>query len=175
VAALERTTLLCGAVLAAHVPLQLVYWRCLRAPDDVERNGLVRVAAKAPNFQVAISRIERIAPSVGDGCAGPLKPSIRLFHASTASRSASRRASAARSAAARIEAPKRVSRDLVPMPRTSPGRSSVGKPLWVAVDSGPDTTEATAPLVAEQIPYPSGAPAKSRPCAIRAWVARKIG
>ena len=42
---------------------------------------------------------------VGDGCDGPLKASMRLFHASTASRSACLRASSARSAAALTDAP----------------------------------------------------------------------
>ena len=102
-AALERTTLQFGAVLAAHVPLQLVNRRRLRSPDNVERDGLVRVAAEAADFQIAVTRVER--PRVGEGCAGPRKPSMRLFRASQASRSASLRASAARSAAARIDAP----------------------------------------------------------------------
>jgi hypothetical protein len=45
------------------------------------------------------------SPSVGEGCAGPLKVSMRLFQASQASLSASLRASAARSAAIRTEVP----------------------------------------------------------------------
>src|SRR6516164_4648917 len=44
------------------------------------------------------------SPSVSDGCAGPLKASMRLVQASQASLSASRRASAARSAAMRRRA-----------------------------------------------------------------------
>ena len=35
--------------------------RCLRAPHDVERDGLMRVAAKAFHFEIAKPRIERVA------------------------------------------------------------------------------------------------------------------
>jgi hypothetical protein len=75
-----------------------------RSPQDVEGDGLIGVAAEASDFEILVSGIEA-PPSVGDGCAGPLKASMRLFHASTASRSASLRASAACSAVARTDAP----------------------------------------------------------------------
>jgi hypothetical protein len=58
------------AILAPHVALQLMDRRHLRSPHDVEGNGLMRVAAKAADFKVAIARIERVAER-GDGCAGP--------------------------------------------------------------------------------------------------------
>ena len=35
--------------------------RCLRSPDNIEGNGLVRVAAEAFHFEIAVSGIERIA------------------------------------------------------------------------------------------------------------------
>ena len=35
--------------------------RCLRSPHDVEGNGLVRVAAKAFHFEIAITCVEGIA------------------------------------------------------------------------------------------------------------------
>jgi hypothetical protein len=61
---------------------------------------------------------------VGDGCAGPTYPSIRIDQASASARSASRTASLARSRALsawilapRIRLPKMTSRDLVLMAR----------------------------------------------------------
>lgn len=60
VAALERITPDLRAVLAAHVAFQLVDWRRLRPPDDIQRNGLVSVAAKASDFQVSIAGVKRI-------------------------------------------------------------------------------------------------------------------
>jgi hypothetical protein len=53
---------------------------------------------------------------VGEGCAGPLYPSMRIFHASHANRSASLRAFFARSADMAIEAPYSDCRDLVDTP-----------------------------------------------------------
>jgi hypothetical protein len=35
--------------------------RCLRSPHDVEGNGLVRVAAQATDFEIAVPGIEGIA------------------------------------------------------------------------------------------------------------------
>ena len=48
------------AVLAPHVALQLMDWRCLRSPHDAESNGLVSVAAKAFHFEIAIPGVERV-------------------------------------------------------------------------------------------------------------------
>jgi hypothetical protein len=67
---------------------------------------------------------------------------MRLFHASTASRSASLRACVARSAAVRTDAPEIVSRDLVPIARGCILACRMGKPLQIAVDHVPGTTEA---------------------------------
>jgi len=39
-------------------------------PHDIERDGLMRVAAKTADFAMYKASIE--SPSVGDGCAGPL-------------------------------------------------------------------------------------------------------
>ena len=50
-----------GALLAAHVSLELMDRRCLRSPHDVEGNGLVRVAAKAFHFEIAEPGVDRIA------------------------------------------------------------------------------------------------------------------
>jgi hypothetical protein len=97
-AALVRIAAQFRAVPATHVSFKLVDRRRLRPSDDFEGNGLVRVS-----------------PSVGDGCAGPRSPNIRLFQASQASLSASLRAVAARCSEARTELPKARSRDLVPL------------------------------------------------------------
>ena len=44
------------AVLAAHVAFQFMDRRCLRSPHDVEGDGLMRVAAKASDFEIADTR-----------------------------------------------------------------------------------------------------------------------
>ena len=49
------------AVLAAHISFQFMDRRCLRSPHDVEGNGLMRVAAKAFHFQIAEPGIDRVA------------------------------------------------------------------------------------------------------------------
>jgi hypothetical protein len=69
--------------------------------------------AETFDFQVKEAGIQRVA---GDGCAGPWKPSMRLFQASHASRSADFRASTARLAAVHTDAPKMALGDFVPMP-----------------------------------------------------------
>jgi hypothetical protein len=89
------------AVLAAHVALELMDRRRLRTPHDVQGDRLVGIAAEAPDFKIKVARVERVT-QVGEGCAGPLKASIRLVQASQASLSASWRALAARWAATPI-------------------------------------------------------------------------
>jgi hypothetical protein len=59
------------AALAAHVAFQYVDWRCLCPADDVQRDLLVCVAAKAADFKVEKTGIECIIEG-RDGCAGPL-------------------------------------------------------------------------------------------------------
>ena len=44
------------AILAAHVALQLVDRRRLRPPDDVQGDGLMRVAAETFHFEIADTR-----------------------------------------------------------------------------------------------------------------------
>jgi hypothetical protein len=39
---------------------------------------LVHVAAEAANLKIAVASVQSIVPSAGDGCAGPLYPSIQL-------------------------------------------------------------------------------------------------
>src|ERR1700730_9258055 len=53
------------AVLAAHVAFEFMDRRCLRSPHDVERNGLMRVAAKATDFEIAVPGVERVAQCRG--------------------------------------------------------------------------------------------------------------
>src|SRR6476660_1032864 len=48
------------AVFASHVAFEFVNRRCLRSPHDVERDGLVRVAAKTTDFKIAVPGIERV-------------------------------------------------------------------------------------------------------------------
>jgi hypothetical protein len=92
------------AVFASHIALQLVDRRRLLPAHDVERNSLMSVAAETADLKIDVPALSA-SPSVGDGCAGPLKSSMRLVQASQASLSASLRASAARSAATRTEVP----------------------------------------------------------------------
>ena len=42
-----------------------------RSPHDVERHGLMRVAAEATDVEIVVPALSA-SPSVGDGCAGPL-------------------------------------------------------------------------------------------------------
>jgi hypothetical protein len=70
--------------------------RCLRSADDVERDGLMRVAAEAADLKISAPGIQGIA----DG-GGRLRRTLVAEHAvipSLASRSATLRASLARSA-----------------------------------------------------------------------------
>ena len=76
--------------------------RRLRPAHDVERDGLMGVAAETTDLQIEVARIEGI-PECRRWLRRSLEASIRLVQASQASLSASRRASAARSAATRTE------------------------------------------------------------------------
>ena len=58
---LERISTNLRTVLSAHVALQLVDRRCLRSPDDIERNGLMGVAAETADPKVAVPGIQGIA------------------------------------------------------------------------------------------------------------------
>ena len=60
-AALEGIAANLRTVLAAHVAFQFMDRCRLRPPHDVERDGLVRVAAKAADFEVEVARVERVA------------------------------------------------------------------------------------------------------------------
>lgn len=51
------------AALAPHVALQLVDRRRLRSPHNIERDGLVGVAAKAFYFEVSVPGVEGISES----------------------------------------------------------------------------------------------------------------
>lgn len=60
-AALVRIVPDFGALAATHVAFEFVNRRCLRSPHDVEGNGLMRISAKATDFEIAIPGIECIA------------------------------------------------------------------------------------------------------------------
>jgi hypothetical protein len=51
----------CRAILAAHVPFQFVDRRALRPTHDIQRHGLVSVAAKASDFEIGEPGVDRIA------------------------------------------------------------------------------------------------------------------
>lgn len=59
-APLEWPPLKSRTILAPHVALQLVDRRRLWPPDDVQRNGLVRVAPQAFDFKIAKAGIDRV-------------------------------------------------------------------------------------------------------------------
>jgi hypothetical protein len=59
-APLVRIAAYLRAILAPHVALQLVNRRRLRPPHDVERDGLVRVAAKALHLEIRVPGVERV-------------------------------------------------------------------------------------------------------------------
>ena len=46
--------------VALHVPLKLVDRCRLRPADYIERNGLMRVAAEAPHFEIRVARVQRV-------------------------------------------------------------------------------------------------------------------
>ena len=62
-AALERIAANLRTVPAPHVALELMDRRCLRAPDDAERDRLMRVSAQASDFEVTKRSIQRVAQS----------------------------------------------------------------------------------------------------------------
>jgi hypothetical protein len=83
VASLIRMATHLRTIRAPHVPLKLMDRCCLGPADHVERHGLMRVTSEAPHFEIRYPAFNA-SPSVGEGCAGPRKPSMRLFHASQA-------------------------------------------------------------------------------------------
>ena len=48
-------------IFAAQVALQLVDRRRLRTADDIERDGLMRVAAEAANLEISVAGVYRVA------------------------------------------------------------------------------------------------------------------
>src|SRR4029077_10041846 len=59
-AALVRIAAHLGAVFAAHVAFQFMNRRGLWSPHDVQRHGLVGVAAKAADFEISEASVESI-------------------------------------------------------------------------------------------------------------------
>src|ERR1700736_3555843 len=64
------------AVLAAHVAFQLMDWRRLWPPHDVERDCLMCVAAEAFHFEIEVTGVERVAER-----RGWLRGSLKAEHA----------------------------------------------------------------------------------------------
>jgi len=58
--ALEGIAANLRAVLASHVSLQLVDGRGLGPSHNVERNGLVRVAAETADFEIEVASVEGV-------------------------------------------------------------------------------------------------------------------
>jgi hypothetical protein len=132
-------------VLAAHVAFEFMDWRRLRSPHDVEGNGLMRVAAEAFHFEITITRVESIrrarAMAVPD-------PESRACARSTPQRRAGRLPCVLPSPA--LPPPgstrRRWSRVILcPCDRGCAWPRRTGKPLQIAVDDVPGTTEATKP------------------------------
>src|SRR4030088_1092986 len=60
VAALIRVAPDLRAILASHVTLQFVDRCRLRPTDNIQRHRLVRIAAEAPDFEIAVARVESV-------------------------------------------------------------------------------------------------------------------
>src|SRR5438552_2744095 len=64
------------AVLAPHVAFQFMDWRRLRPTHDIQRDRLVRLAAKAFDFEIEITSVEGVAE-----CWRRLSGSLKAKHA----------------------------------------------------------------------------------------------
>lgn len=59
-AALVRIAAKLRAILATHVSFKLVHGCGLRTPHDVQRHGLMRIAAETFDFEIQISGVKRV-------------------------------------------------------------------------------------------------------------------
>jgi hypothetical protein len=59
--ALERITTKLRTILAPHIAFQLVDWRSLWTTNNVQRHGLMSVAAETFDFKIEISGVKRVA------------------------------------------------------------------------------------------------------------------
>ena len=75
-AALIRIAPHLRAVLAAHVSLKFVDRRVLRSPNDIKRDGLMGVAAEAPDLKIEVTRVERVTQGRGGLCRSPLRKHV---------------------------------------------------------------------------------------------------
>src|ERR1700716_1809866 len=66
VAALIRVAPDLRAILASHVTLQFVDRCRLRPTDNIQRHRLVRIAAEAPDFEIAVAPLSA-SPNAGEG------------------------------------------------------------------------------------------------------------
>jgi hypothetical protein len=62
-AALVRTAANLRAILAAHVPFQLLDRRRLGSAHNVQGDGVVYIAAEAADFEIEESSVEGVAKS----------------------------------------------------------------------------------------------------------------
>ena len=105
-AALVRVAPDYRTVIAAHVALQLMDRRCLRTPHDVERDGLMGVAAEAADLEIAVTGVEGRRPAQAMAAPVPCNRACACSIASTASQvGCLAGASVARSAAALTDEP----------------------------------------------------------------------
>ena len=142
VAALVRIATNLRAVLAPHVAFESMDRRCLRSPHDVEGNGLMRVTAKTFHFEIAEPGVDRVTQR-----GRWLRRTLKAEHALVPRLDGEPIGFLARFGRPLCRCPDRravnVSRDLVPMQERIAGPRRTGKPLQVAVDDVPGTTEAT--------------------------------
>jgi hypothetical protein len=92
-------------VLAPHVSLQLMDWRRLRPTNDIQRDGLMHIAAEALHFEIEVTGVERIAERRGRLRRSKKAEDAFIPRFAGKRRSASLRASVARSTAARTDDP----------------------------------------------------------------------
>jgi len=134
------------AIAAPHVPFQFMDRRRLRAANDVQGYGLMRVATEAANFEIAKPGVERI-PERGRRLRGPLEgehPLIPSLAGQAVGLFAGFRRPLRRGPnACAVDG---FSRFGAHSGRGCAGPRQTGKPLQVAVNNRPDTTEATTPI-----------------------------
>ena len=125
------------AVLASHVSLQLVDGRGLGPSHNVERNGLVRVAAETADFEIEVASIERIAERRRRlrGAAIPKHALVPRFAGKAVGFPAGSGGFLSRG-----PRPKMVSRDLVPMAEECTSLAGIAKPLELAAGRETDAT-----------------------------------
>ena len=70
-------------ILATHVALKLMDRCCLRPSNHIECNRLMRVATKAPHFEIEVARVQRVTQCRRRLRRPARKPSMRFAAART--------------------------------------------------------------------------------------------